>query len=198
MSIIKPITPKQQQQIIEQVAALLQQCEKYFYQSFKPIDIRFDLHGRTSGMFVVKNKQQYLRFNPFIFSKFFEDSLNNTVPHEVAHYISHQLFGLRNIRPHGKEWKSIMQVLGARPLVTGNYDLSGISIRRQRRFDYACDCMTHQSLPFGTTRSNATRPNIFVENAPGNYCNNLQLSLLKFGLSSRRCHHALYELISGS
>lgn len=144
MFTIEPITSRQQQQVITRVSDLLQQCERHFKQTFKPIETRFDLRGRISGMYVVKNKQQYLRFNAFIFSKYFEDSLNNTVPHEVAHYVSHQLFGIRNIRPHGKEWRSIMHTLGAEPKVTGNYDLSGISIRRQRRFNYTCDCMTHE------------------------------------------------------
>lgn len=95
-------------------------------------------------MYVVKRRQRYLRFNPYIFSKYFEDNLATTVPHEVAHYVSDILFGFKNIRPHGKEWRDIMQTLGAAPKVTGNYDLSGISVKRQRRFSYICDCMTHE------------------------------------------------------
>ena len=144
MPAIEPITSTQQQQVIDRVSDLLRQCEQHFSQSFKPIEIRFDLRGRISGMYVVKHKQQYLRFNSFIFSKYFEDSLENTIPHEVAHYVSHVLFGINKILPHGKEWKSIMHALGAEPRVTGNYDLSGITVKRQRRFSYICDCMTHQ------------------------------------------------------
>lgn len=144
MSTVESITANQQQEVVERVSTLLLQCEQHFGQPFKPIEVRFDLRGRTSGMYVVKHKQQYMRFNPFIFSKYFEDSLDNTVPHEVAHYVSHILYGLKRIRPHGKEWKAIMHLLGAEPRVTGNYDLSGISVRRQRRFNYSCDCMTHQ------------------------------------------------------
>ena len=144
MPTIKPITSEQQQKIIDRVSDLLHQCGQHFDRPFKAIEIRFDLCGKTSGMYVVKHKQQYLRFNPYIFSKFFEDSLHNTVPHEVAHYVSHVLFGIKNIRPHGKEWKSIMHTLEAEPRVTGDYDLSGIPVKRQRRFNYVCDCMTHQ------------------------------------------------------
>ena len=141
---IEPITSDQQQKVIERVTALIQQCEQHFNQTFEPIEIRFDLRGRISGMYVVKHKQQYLRFNPFIFSKYFADSLDNTVPHEVAHYVSHVLFGLNKIQPHGKEWKSIMRTLDAEPRVTGDYDLAGIPVKRQRRFNYVCNCMTHQ------------------------------------------------------
>jgi len=141
---IEPITLKQQQQVIERTADLLRQCQQHFGQTFRPIDIHFDLRGRTSGMYVVKNRQRYLRFNAFIFSKYFEDSLATTVPHEVAHYVADILFGLRNILPHGKEWQAVMHKLGVEPRVTGNYDLAGIPVKQQRRFAYNCDCMTHQ------------------------------------------------------
>jgi len=148
---IDPITPGQQQQVIERTSDLLQQCQKHFGRAFKPIDVHFDLRGRSSGMYVLKHKQRYLRFNPFIFAKYFDDSLATTVPHEVAHYVSDILFGIKNIRPHGKEWQAIMHTLGVAPKVTGNYNLSGIPLKQQRRFAYACGCMTHQLT---TTRHN--------------------------------------------
>ncbi len=148
---IDPITPGQQQQVIERTSDLLQQCQNHFGRAFKPIDLRFDLRGRSSGMYVLKHKQRYLRFNPFIFAKYFDDNLATTVPHEVAHYVSDILFGIKNIRPHGKEWQAIMHTLGVEPKVTGNYNLSGIPLKQQRRFAYACGCMTHQLT---TTRHN--------------------------------------------
>ena len=151
MSIVAPITADQQQQVITRVDDLLLQCERKFNQSFQSIDVRFDLTGRTSGMYVVRHRLQYFRFNGYIFAKYFEDGLATTVPHEVAHYVSDVLFGIRNIRPHGKEWQSIMHALGVEPTVTGDYDLTGVPTKRQRRFDYACGCMTHR---LSTTRHN--------------------------------------------
>jgi SprT protein len=151
MTTVEPITTEQQQQVVQRVAELLRQCQLHFNKTFRSIEIRFDLRGRTSGMYVVKSRQQYIRFNPFIFSKYFEDSLASTVTHEVAHYVADVLFGFKNIRPHGKEWQAIMYKLGAEPKVTGDYDLSGIPVKRQHRFTYACDCMTHQLT---TTRHN--------------------------------------------
>lgn len=151
MSYIEPINLHQQQQVIDRVAELLLQCEKKFARPFKTINIYFDLSGRTSGMYVVRNKQKYLRFNPFIFAKYFEESLATTVPHEVAHYISDVFYDIKHIRPHGKEWRSIMFSLGVEPEVTGNYDLAGVPVKRQRRFDYQCNCMSHQLT---TTRHN--------------------------------------------
>ncbi len=144
MPIIEPINAEQQQQVINRTADLLRQCTQHFDHDFKPIEIRFDLRGRTSGMYVLKNRQRYLRFNPFIFAKYFEDSMATTVPHEVAHYVADMLFGFKNILPHGKEWQAIMGKLGVEPRVTGNYDLSGIAVKRQRRFTYVCECMSHE------------------------------------------------------
>lgn len=162
MSIMEPINLSQQQQITQRVAELLIQCEQSFNHVFKPIEIRFDLSGRTSGMYVVKHKQKYLRFNAFIFAKYFDDALATTVPHEVAHYVSDILFNIKAIRPHGKEWQSIMHSMGVEPKVTSSYDLTDIPVKRQQRFDYACGCMSHQLT--------ATRHNKVLRNAASYSC----------------------------
>lgn len=158
---VDPINLAQQQQIIERVTELLFQCEQHFSQALKPvsippIEVRFDLSGRASGMYVVKHRQKYFRFNAFIFAKYFDDGMATTVPHEVAHYVSDILFGIKNIRPHGKQWQSIMRFMGVAPKVTGDYDLTGVPVKRQRRFDYSCACMTHQLT---TTRHNKVLKN---------------------------------------
>jgi SprT protein len=95
-------------------------------------------------MYRVHRGERRIRYNPYIFAKYFEDNLANTVPHEVAHYITDLRYGLGNVRPHGREWQSIMHALGAEPVVTCRYDLSGIPVRRQIRYQYRCDCTTHR------------------------------------------------------
>ncbi len=164
---ITSITPEQQQQVIECTSDLLQQCQHHFGLAFKPVNIRFDLRGRSSGMYVLKHKQRYLRFNPFIFAKYFDDSLKTTVPHEVAHYVSDILFGIKNIRPHGKEWQAIMHKLGVEPKVTGNYDLSGIPLKRQRRFTYACNCMMHQLTTVRHNKVTTGKAHYFCQKCDG-------------------------------
>jgi SprT protein len=162
MSTVKPITSSQQQQLVARVSQLLLQCEQQFNRPFKMIDIYFDLSGRTSAMYVVRNTHKYFRFNPYIFAKYFNDGLASTVPHEVAHYVTDILFGIKNIRPHGKQWRSVMHTLGVEPRVTGDYDLSGVPVKRQRRLDYSCDCMTH-SLTM-------TRHNKILKSKASYYC----------------------------
>ena len=99
---------------------------------------------KQQGRFFSRQYKREIRYNPFIFAKYFEDNFNTTVPHEVAHYITDIIYGLKNIKPHGKEWKSIMQSFGANASVTANYDLSDIPLKKQKLFTYYCACREHQ------------------------------------------------------
>ncbi len=143
-SVIEPITKHQQKQVIECTREFINQAESLFRRTIDPIEIAFDIRGKTAGMYRVAYGKRLIRYNPFIFAKFFEDNLANTVPHEVAHYISDVLFGLQNIRPHGAEWKNIMTGFGAEPIRTCNYNMDGIAVRQFRLFPYKCDCSDHQ------------------------------------------------------
>ncbi len=107
------------------------------------IPIRFDIKGKCSGMYRSNTRGKVIRYNPYIFAKYYEDNLRNTVPHEVAHYVAHSAAGKKRIKPHGKEWQSIMHHFGCKPTVTSNYDLSGIPIKRQQTFLYHCRCNQH-------------------------------------------------------
>lgn len=140
---MQPIAKQQQEQVCRATDACLRQAGKIYHYDFTPVPVRFDLRGRAAGMYRVQHGQRHIRYNPYIFSKYFDDSLVTTVPHEVAHYVTDMLYGLRNIRPHGVEWQEVMRSLGAEPRVTGQYDLQDLPVRRQRRFTYRCDCTTH-------------------------------------------------------
>jgi len=141
---IKPINQHQKQQVCDATSYCLIKAEKIFKTKFKPIKVDFDLSGRSAGMYLVQREQRKIRYNAHLFAKYFDDNLAITVPHEVAHYITDVLYGLRHILPHGAEWQAVMCALGVEPRATGQYDLSGIPVRRQRRFTYHCNCNTHQ------------------------------------------------------
>ena len=141
---INPIDEDQQQQVIQVTDGYLQIAAELFDYPYESIPVTFDLKGSAAGMYQLRYNERVIRFNPYIFAKYFEDSLQTTVPHEVAHYVTDKLFGLHNIRPHGREWKSVMSAFGANPSATGNYDLEGIPVRRYKRFKYECDCRDHE------------------------------------------------------
>lgn len=143
--LIEPIDNQQQLRIIDEVERYLSLAGIIHNVTFASIDVRFDLKGKAAGMYRVKqvghnSYQRVLRFNPWLFAKYPEDSWQNTVPHEVAHYIVDCLYGFANVRPHGQEWRVVMECLGAQPLVTANYDLEGIPIKQMKRYAYRCGC----------------------------------------------------------
>ena len=132
-----------QRLIVERTALRIRQASDLFGRKFAEIPVLFDLRGRAAGMYRVRNGERVIRYNPYIFTRYFEDNLAQTVPHEVAHYIADAVYGLRNIRPHGQEWKDIMRFFGAGTRATSQYDLEGLPQRKFRHFHYRCHCQSH-------------------------------------------------------
>ena len=110
----------------------------------KEIPVLFDLTGKSAGMYRVKAGQRVIRYNPYVFAKYFDDNFSETIPHEVAHYVTDILNGLRSIKPHGAEWKSVMQVFGVAANRTANYDLTGLPVRNFQSFVYHCGCQNYE------------------------------------------------------
>lgn len=139
---IEPIDEFQKKCVIEKTSYFIDKACKIYQRNFEPIVVDFDLKGRISGMYRRKRNHRVIRYNPYMFAKYFEDSLETTVPHEVAHYITDMMF--HQCRPHGNEWREVMQAFGADPSRTCDYDLEGIPIRVYQRHVYHCLCMTHE------------------------------------------------------
>ena len=141
---IEPVSRQQQDKVVECTRQYIDQAQHLFGRRFDPIDIAFDIKGKTAGMYRVRHGKRLIRYNPFLFAKYFDDNLANTVPHEVAHYVADVVFGFKSIRPHGVEWKNIMACFGAEPTRTCMYNMDGIPTRQFRMFTYKCDCSVHQ------------------------------------------------------
>lgn len=116
-----------------------------------PVPVAFDLSGRSAGQFVGRGDHCLIRYNPWIFARYFTENLATTVPHEVAHYAVYRAWPGRRVKPHGPEWQGIMRALDVEPAVTFDLDLSGLPRRRQRRHRYHCGCKEHE---LSTTRHN--------------------------------------------
>jgi SprT protein len=141
----------QKTQIIEQTYHYINLANQKLQLKLPAIAIKFDLKGRASGMFVVRHNQLLIRYNQIIFSQYYDDNLLNTVAHEVAHYVVHDIYGIKKVKPHGRQWKEIMALFEVKPEVTSRYDVSGLPLHRQRQYEYSCGCMSHQ---LSTTRHN--------------------------------------------
>ncbi|MBS1201819.1 MAG: hypothetical protein H6R22_328 [Chromatiaceae bacterium] len=104
-------------------------------------EICFDLRGRTAGQVRFgRGRPCMIRYNLVLLRENTDAFLAETVPHEVAHLIAFARYGSR-IRPHGSEWRAVMEYLGAEPYHCGcrNHRLS--SIRHNRvlaGYTYLC------------------------------------------------------------
>lgn len=139
---VEPINESQKECVMDRTRYFVDEAGKIYHRNFAFISIDFDLKGRAAGMYRAKKNQRVIRYNPYIFAKYFEDNLESTVPHEVAHYVTDMMFG--QIRPHGEEWREVMQAFGADTSRTCNYDLEGIPVRRYQHHAYHCSCMIHE------------------------------------------------------
>lgn len=139
---IQPIDTAQRVIVTDLTHQFIRRAEKMYCKRFDLIPVRFNLTGTVAGMYRLQNDRPEIRYNPYLFSKYFSENLSETVPHEVAHYIVHKIHD-RKVRPHGPEWKQVMREFGAEPVRTCNFDLSGIPVRKYRRFEYQCGCRSH-------------------------------------------------------
>jgi SprT protein len=140
---IEPIDSLQRQQVEQHTVHFIRSAEEIFKQKFPQLPVHFDLSGRTAGMYKVVGRRGCIRYNPWIFGKYFEENLSGTVPHEVAHFVVDQVYGLHRVKPHGLEWQAVMAEFGADAGVTFDLNLDGIPQRRQTRHRYQCPCQTH-------------------------------------------------------
>lgn len=108
---IEPISPALQQQVVKQTNHFLKSAEDYYNRKFGEIPVLFDLTGRAAGMYRVKAGQRVIRYNPYVFAKYYEDNFNDTIPHEVAHYVTDILFGLKKIRLMATNGKQLCSFL---------------------------------------------------------------------------------------
>ncbi|MBN7796270.1 SprT-like domain-containing protein [Parahaliea mediterranea] len=148
---IQPINAGQRAEVVAATHRYIALAESGLGRRFARIPVLFDLSGRSAGMFRADGRNSWIRYNPWIFAKYYRENLEGTVPHEVAHYIVHALYGARRVKPHGSQWRLVMQLFEADPEVTFDRDLSGVPQRRQRTHPYQCPCREHS---LSTTRHN--------------------------------------------
>jgi SprT protein len=123
------------EQLQARVEACYQLAEDFFKRSFSRPDVSFKLRGQKAG--VAHLHENRLRFNPKLYVENRCHFLKQTVAHEVAHLVAHQLYGDR-IQPHGEEWQLIMQ--GVYELQPDRCHTYAIEQRPRKAYLYACAC----------------------------------------------------------
>ncbi|GGP92076.1 SprT family zinc-dependent metalloprotease [Shewanella ulleungensis] len=123
-----------QLQILAKVESDYQLAENYFKRVFPRPVVQFSLRGKSAGTAHLQTNR--LRFNPVLLTENPHVFLSEVVPHEISHLLCYQLFG--RVKPHGKEWQSIMTATFKVPPKT-THQLNVQSVSGQQ-FDYFCGC----------------------------------------------------------
>lgn len=133
-----------QQEVETLTQQLLVTAGNHFQRDPGKVIVRFNLTGKAAGMALFPHRATpVIRYNALLLSENRDDFLKRTVPHEVAHIVARRLFG-KKIKPHGPEWRQVMQLFGAEASRCHNYDVSRSSRRTLKRYPYRCHCRTHQ------------------------------------------------------
>lgn len=148
---VQPIGSARRSEVLARTEDFIRQAEIIFGRRFERVPVLFDLKGRSAGMFRIFGRERVIRYNPWIFAKYYEENLRDTVPHEVAHFIVHEVYPRRGTKPHGRQWRDLMSRFGADAGVTFDRDLDGVPQRSQRSHRYFCGCQVHE---VSTTRHN--------------------------------------------
>lgn len=100
----------------------------------------FSQRGKIAGSARLQHHQ--IRLNPVLLADNLSCFLQEVIPHELCHLLVFQLYGrgsrFRPVRPHGPEWKGLMQSLFGLPgKATHRMDVSKV---QGRQFVYRCGC----------------------------------------------------------
>lgn len=164
----------------EKVNAKLRECiaiaNKRYNINLKFPTVVYQKRGTTAG--TATYSTWTIDINPILLVENFDDMLNNTVPHELAHLITDTVYPEAHERgpmqltrrgwkrgkrsPHGTEWQSVMRVLGCNPSRTHSYDVTNARTREKVSYDYKCNCC-------GTILKMGPKRHATEQRMPGHY-----------------------------
>lgn len=128
-------------QLDAQLQAKLKQCielaEQAFSRTFPAPSLSYNVRGKAAGKAYLQLNQ--VRLNPTLLAENPQAFVDEVLPHEVAHLITHQVYG--RVKPHGIEWQTVMsQVFGLAPRTTHSFSTQSV---QGKTFAYQCQCSEH-------------------------------------------------------
>jgi|SRR5579862_3076945 len=178
-----------EQAVRAKMEATLDTCRKHYQKDIPTPLLRFKQLGRTAGIYHYRRANDRpthseIRINPDFFKNYYDDMLNDTVPHEVAHYVSVFLFGHNEGGGHGWRWREVMRVIGIRAADRCHqYALDGVAIRRgsEANFKYTCRCDGGEHEHWLSKRVHARHQSALVMGGKGYRCKQCRTNLVYKG-----------------
>lgn len=138
------MTPTQYQ-LSKKTAQLIDIANQHFQRRFPIPQVDVDMRGKAAGKALLQLNT--IKLNKVLFAENQQQFIDEVLPHELAHLITHQVFG--RVKPHGKEWQYVMvKVFGIKPERTHTMDVSSV---QGKTFEYQCGC---RSYPLSIRRHN--------------------------------------------
>jgi len=143
---------------IEECLVMAEKAHPEFNRKDFSLTVTTSLYGRGCvGIFTYRtnrftkisaNTNVKLKFHAQLLIDNVDSYLKDTVSHEVAHLVAWSMYTRvgNYIKPHGREWKSVMHTFGVDADVQvkdGELDMSNVG-RNSTTFDYTCGCRTFQ------------------------------------------------------
>ncbi len=123
-----------QRQTLNKVEQCYQIAEQQLNRHFKRPEISFKLRGKSAGTAYLQTNK--IRFNAQMLEVNEQAFIDEVVAHEICHLLCYQLFG--RVKPHGKEWRSLMiSLYQLPPKTTHNFEVVN---KARAEFDYQCRC----------------------------------------------------------
>lgn len=124
-------------QCLEQIESAFEKAEKHFGRKIKRVPVTFSNRmTHTAGKAMYKKNRfsgeirgTEIRLSAKLLASEGSKFIKRTPGHEAAHIITYELFG--NVSGHGKEWQSVMSVIGIDPKRYHSY-----TTPKGRRFQY--------------------------------------------------------------
>lgn len=149
-----------EERILQKTVETVNKINAHYKINLKVPKIYYDIKGTNAGM--AKFPAMTLHLNPKLLLNNLEDSIINTIPHEVCHLgVFQRSIELKKKFPkgHGAEWKLMMWVVGADAKTYHKYDVSELK-KTMSKYHYQCNCeeghvvskILHNKIQAGSTR----------------------------------------------
>ena len=147
------VSPQIQEAFQNKMEEVLNICRQKSGQNIPTPPLKFRQMGRRAGVchcsFIFefgrrtsyKPGSGYVVINPDYLKNYWDDMLNDTCPHEVAHYVAAFLYG-REGYGHNNLWRRVMSWMGI-PAADRchQYSLEGVKTRQTHKdYKYTCGC----------------------------------------------------------
>lgn len=119
---------------------LLVAAERHFKRSFPPPTITYNQRGRAAG--TARFHEWSIRLNPQLLLENGSTFINEVLPHEVAHLITDAVTYPKRIKPHGEEWRFVLEeVFKCKARTRHNFNTDSV---KGRTFLYQCRCREYE------------------------------------------------------